>query len=52
MPIASPTQTLEEECKTEFEFERHEEIERLLRHLSAAWNEEDFSDMPPRNLPT
>jgi hypothetical protein len=52
MATACPTQTQEQESKTELEFERHEEIERLLRHLSAAWDEEDFSDMPPRNLPT
>jgi hypothetical protein len=52
MTNASPTQTPTEEPSVELEFERHEEIERLLRHLSAAWDEEDFSDMPPKNLPT
>jgi len=52
MPTASPAELLEEESTTELEFERHAEIERLLRHLSAAWDEEDFSDMPPKNLPT
>jgi hypothetical protein len=52
MTAVSPTQILEEEPSAELEFERHEEIERLLRHLSALWDQEDFSDMPPRNLPT
>jgi hypothetical protein len=51
MVTACPTQTIEDDLKTDLEFEKHDEIERLLRHLSAAWDEEDFSDLPPKNLP-
>lgn len=52
MATHTPTEIHEKDLKSDLEFERHEEIDRLLKELNAKWDEEDFMDLPPKNLPT
>lgn len=47
MATATPVETLEKDIPTNHDFESHEEIESLLKKLSAKWDEEDFLDMLP-----
>ncbi len=47
MATATPTETLEKNIPTHPDFEPHDEIGRLLKKLTAIWDEEDFLDMLP-----
>lgn len=47
MATATPIETLEKDIPANQDFESHDEIERLLKKLTAKWDEEDFLDMLP-----
>lgn len=47
MATATPIETLEKDIPTNQGFEPRDEIERLLKKLTAKWDEEDFLDMLP-----
>jgi len=52
MATETPTETLDQEANTHLEYEPRDEIERLLMQITSMWEEEDFMDLPPKNLPT
>lgn len=47
MATATPIETLGENIPTNRDFDPHDEMERLLKKLTAKWDEEDFFDMLP-----